>query len=219
MHRNVLLAVSLTVILGIFAGGVCFGQIKSGTITGRVTDSSGAVVPQANVTVVNEGTKVPAHTQTSGTGDYTVPFLEPGIYDVTITKEGFTTYQQTGINIGVAATVEVDAQLSVGRTATVVEVKGAGAAALQTETATVGDTVASQAIAELPDINHNPFYFATLQPGVAGQWEMMDNNSAMSFGIGIYSHDDYSAFSVNGVATFTASITVDGVNIQGAGLE
>ena len=69
---------------------------------------------------------------------------------------------------------------------------------------------------ELPDINHNPFYYATLQPGVTGRWEMMDNSSPMSFGIGIYSHDDYSAFSINGATAFSASITVDGVNIQGA---
>jgi hypothetical protein len=197
-------------------GGICFGQIKSATITGRVTDASGAVVPGASVTAVNEGTKVPQQTTTSGTGDYTIPFLEAGTFDLSVTKEGFTTYQQTGIVVGVGVTLQLDAQLAVGRTATVVEVKGAGAAALQTETATVGDTVASQAIQELPDINHNPFYYATLQPGVTGRWELMDNSSAMSFGIGIYSHDDYSAFSVNGATAFSASITVDGVNIQGA---
>jgi len=216
MLKKVLTAISLSVVLGVLTGGVCFGQIKSGTITGRVTDASGAVVPGANVTVTNEGTRVPQATTTGGTGDYTVPFLEPGMYDVSVTKEGFTTFQQVSINMGVGATIQVDAQLSVGRTATVVEVKGAGAAALQTETATVGDTVATQAIAELPDINHNPFYFATLQPGVTGRWELMDNSSPMSFGIGIYSHDDYSAFSVNGATAFSASITVDGVNIQGA---
>jgi hypothetical protein len=162
MIRRVLAAISFWVVLGILAGGVCFGQIKSGTITGRVTDRSGAVIPGANVTVVNEGTKVPQQTQTSATGDYTVPFLEPGNYDESVSKEGFTTFQQTAVVIGVSSTVQVDAQLSVGRTATVVEVKGSDAAALQTETATVGDTVASQAIEALPDINHNPFYYATL---------------------------------------------------------
>jgi len=98
----------------------------------------------------------------------------------------------------------------------VVEVKGASAAALQTETSTVGDTVATDAISELPDVNHNPYYYATLQPGVAGRWQLMDNNSAMSFGIGIYSHDNWSAFSINGSTTFTANITVDGVDTQGA---
>jgi hypothetical protein len=216
MLRKVFTAVSLSLLLGILCGGICFGQIKSGTITGRVTDSSGAVIPAAQVTVVNEGTRVSQVTRTSGTGDYTVPFLEPGTYDVTIMKEGFATFTATGINIGTDTTRQVDAQISVGRTATVVEVKGEGAAALQTETATVGDTVNTQAIQELPDMNHNPFFYATLQPGVAGRWQLMDNSSALSFGIGPYSNDEWSAFSINGAGTFTASISVDGVNIQGA---
>ncbi len=215
MLRKTLRGVFISFLLGILAGGICFGQIKSATIMGRVTDSSGAVIPGANVTVVNEGTKVPVATHTGGTGDYTVPFLEPAIYDVTVSKEGFTTYTQTGTNVGVGTTVEVDAQLAVGRTATVVEVKAAGTVALQTETSTVGDTVSTQAIDLLPDINHNPFYYATLQPAVSGRWELMDTTSPISFGIGIYSHVFYSAFSFNGGTALSASITLDGVNIQG----
>jgi hypothetical protein len=213
MPRNVRLAVSLSVVLWILASGICFSQIKSGTITGRVTDATGAVVPGANVTVINEGTKVPLDTQTNGSGDYTVPFLEPGTYDVTISREGFTTFNRTGVAIGVDTTARIDAELSVGRTATVVEVKGAGTVTLQTETATVGDTVASQAIALLPDVNHNPYFYATLQPGVTGRWELMDNSSAMSFGIGMYSKDQFSAISINGAPAYTASISVDGVNV------
>jgi len=188
MLRKVLLAISFFIVLGILAGGISFGQIKSGTITGRVTDISGAVVPAADVTVTNEGTKVPAATQTNGTGDYTVPFLQPGVYDVRVSKEGFTTFEKTGINLGVDITARVDAELTVGRTATVVEVKETGATALQTETSSVGDSVSTNAIAELPDINHNPYYFATLQPQVSGRWELMDNNGPLSFGVGVYAH-------------------------------
>jgi hypothetical protein len=215
MRRKDLAVVSFSVVLGLLAGGVCFGQIKAGTITGRVTDSSGAVVPGASVTVTNEGTKVPSATQTGGTGDYTVPFLQPGIYDVTVSKEGFTTNSQTGINVGVAATIEIDATLTVGRTATVVEVNEAGAAALQTETATVGDTVAANEIAALPNINHNPYYLATLQPNITGRWELLDNNSPMSFGVGVYAHANWSDFSVNGSTAYSSSVTLDGINIQG----
>jgi hypothetical protein len=215
MLRKVLTAVCFSAVLGVLAAGFCFSQIKSGTITGRVTDSSGAVVPAASVTVTNEGTKVPSQTTTSGTGDYTVPFLEPGTYDITVQKEGFNTYSHTGVPIGVDTTARVDAQLTVGRTATVVEVKETGATALQTETASVGDSVASNDIANLPDMNHNPYYFATLQPEVTGRWQIMDNNGPMSFGVGVYAHVYWSAFSFNGSTTFTSNITLDGINTQG----
>ena len=61
----------------------------TGTILGTVTDSSGAVVPKATVTVTNVGTSVSSHTETSGTGNYTVPYLNPGVYRVTVEAQGF----------------------------------------------------------------------------------------------------------------------------------
>ena len=168
MLRKVLTVVSLSLVFGILTGGVCFGQIKSGTINGRVTDAGGAVVPEAKVSVVEAATKVATVTKTSDVGEYTVPFLEPAIYDVSVTKEGFNTYTQTGVTIGTDTTVQVDVQLTIGRTATVVEVRSGGAA-LQSETATVGDSVGSEVIDNIPNINHNPLYYATLQPGVTAQ--------------------------------------------------
>jgi hypothetical protein len=111
MLRKTIIAVSLSVGLWILTGGVCFGQIKSGTITGRVTDSSGAVVPGAKVSVVETATNVATDTITTSTGDYTVPALPPGIYNVVVTKQGFATYRRTGVVIGQTVTVAVDAQL------------------------------------------------------------------------------------------------------------
>jgi trimeric autotransporter adhesin len=214
MLRKVLTVVSLSLVFGILTGGVCFGQIKSGTINGRVTDAGGAVVPEAKVSVVEAATKVVTVTKTSDVGEYTVPFLEPAIYDVSVAKEGFKTYTQTGVTIGTDTTVQVDVQLTIGRTATVVEVRSGGAA-LQSEIVTVGDSVGSEVIDNVPNINQNPLYYATLQPGVTARWTMLDTTSFMSFGIGMYGRAEFSEFSVNGGEAFTAGITVDGINVQG----
>jgi hypothetical protein len=210
-----LMAATFSIVLGILVGGVCFGQIKSGTITGRVIDSTGAVIPGAKVSVVEPATKVATDTRTSDTGDYTVPFLEPAIYDVTVTKAGFSSFTQKGVTIGTGSTERVDAQLTVGKASTVVEVKGA-TATLQTETATLGDSVASNVIEEIPDTNQNPYYYATLQPGVTGRWELMDTTSVMSFGIGMYGRNRSSIISINGGTADEANISVDGINVQGS---
>ena len=64
-------------------------QIRSGTITGTVTDPSGALVADATVVVTNAGTNVASSTKTTTAGDYTVPYLEAGTYTISVTKAGF----------------------------------------------------------------------------------------------------------------------------------
>src|SRR5580698_5913639 len=87
--RIALLIVSL-------AGSV-FCQSERGTITGVVTDSSGAVVPGAKVTVTNPQTNVPLDATTNQTGEYTVPSLEPGVYNVRVDKQGFRSTEEKGL--------------------------------------------------------------------------------------------------------------------------
>jgi hypothetical protein len=116
MRKRMLMAATFSIVLGILVGGVCFGQIKSGTITGRVTDGTGAAVPAAVVSVVEEATKVATATRTSDTGDYTVPFLEPAIYDVTVTREGFKSlHADRRDHRDWILQVRVDAQLTIGK--------------------------------------------------------------------------------------------------------
>jgi len=205
----------LLVVSALLAGEVCFGQIKSGTITGRVTDSSGAVVPGAKVSVIETATNVATDTITTGTGDYTVPSLHPAVYDVIVTKQGFSTFKKIGVVLGQGVTVAVDAQLAVGTAATVVEVRG-GALTLQTESAVVGANVPSSVIAEIPNINKNPWYYASLLPGVSARWEVLDTTSAFSFGVGMYGRVKGSELSYAGGPALVGSITVDGVSVMGA---
>src|SRR5882762_9751681 len=89
-------------------------QINSATITGSIFDSSRAAIPGANVTVINEDTKVSKVVASDEAGEYAVPYLAPGRYAVTVGKLGLSTYRQTGIVLGSGQTARVDAELRVG---------------------------------------------------------------------------------------------------------
>jgi hypothetical protein len=113
------------------------GQIKSGTIVGTVTDPTGAVVPDATITVVNQETNVTTSTVSDKSGTFTVPYLQPGIYGVTVQgTSGFAKYNLTNIAVATGQTVKVNAKLSVGSNVETVKVT-ADAVELQTTNATV----------------------------------------------------------------------------------
>jgi trimeric autotransporter adhesin len=190
-------------------------QIKSGTITGLVTDKSGAVIPDASVSVTNEETQISNKGKTDGSGEYSVPYLAPGRYTITVEKEGFSVFKETGVVLGTAQQLRVDLQLALGRVGTTVQVQ-AEAVSLQTEGASVEGRVDSNVIASVPDLNHNPFYFATLSAGIVARNELASTTNPYSFGVGMYSRDRLSAFSVNGAQAFSTDITVDGVSVMGA---
>jgi len=127
-------------------------QIRSATITGTVTDPTGAVVPRAQVIVTEEQTGVEYKTETTDAGLYTVPYLPAGTYRVVVTAPGFSEYRQTGIAVSVAQSVKVDVSLKVGALGQAIEVV-AMAAQLQTTSSTVSGAVQSQMIDVLPNIN------------------------------------------------------------------
>src|SRR6266508_5301491 len=85
-----------------------FAQGEQATITGIVTDESGAVIPNARVTVTNIETKVTREAQTNGEGQYRVPYLSPGKYQVTVESQGFSRTQvDVSLTLGLTATVNV----------------------------------------------------------------------------------------------------------------
>lgn len=187
----------LFLVLWTVGGSLLLAQIRSGTITGLVTDSTGAVVPGASVTVTNEDTQVSQKFVSDAAGEYVSPYLEPGRYTVTVESKGFSVFRQIGTVLTAGQRVEVNAKLQVGSTATTVQVQAQGVA-LQTETTSVQGSVSSTVIEAVPDVNHNPFYFATLLPGVVAHDEQLSSMTAYSFGVGMYSRDRLSAFSING---------------------
>src|SRR5215470_11613580 len=113
-----------------------FAQVKSSAITGTVTDSSGAILPGAKVTVTETGTGTVNTTQTNEVGQYNVPYLPIGKYTVEVTMEGFQTFRKTDIDLAGGTTLRNDVAMQLGSTNTTVEVT-AEALTIQTENATV----------------------------------------------------------------------------------
>jgi len=146
---------------------LAFGQSERGTITGSVTDSTGAAVPQAKVTATNVETNSAVATVSNDAGDYTLPNLPTGKYNVKIEKEGFNSAAVNGLTLDAAATVRADARLAVGSTRQTVEVTAASVQ-LQTSDSKTSSTVTNQMVDQLPLVVggalRSPFDLASITP-------------------------------------------------------
>src|SRR5271165_123488 len=91
-----------------------FGQSERGTIQGTVRDTSGAIIPGAKVTVTETATNVKFNQTTNDTGDFTIPSLAVGSYNVRVEKEGFKPSLVTGLTVNAATTSRADISLEVG---------------------------------------------------------------------------------------------------------
>ena len=118
----------------------CFAQSERGTITGIVHDTSGAVIAGAKVTITNTGTNSATILTSNETGEFTVPSLASGLYDIRIEKEGFRPSELKGLTLNAATTARADAKLEVGSSTQTVEVQAA-AVQLQTEDAKISVTI------------------------------------------------------------------------------
>ena len=126
-----------------------FGQVLTGSVVGNVTDASGAVVPEADVTLRNVDTNEARHATTSSIGAYSFESIPPATYQVNVTKTGFTSVLRSGLTVGVNSVVRADVALQVGSATQTVTVT-ANAAQLQTETADVHAEITTQHLADLP---------------------------------------------------------------------
>lgn len=192
---------------------LAFAQIRNATITGVVTDSTGAPVPGADVTVTETQTNAVNRLQTSEQGEYTVPYLPAGRYEVTAQKQGFKTSRTQPADLSSSVTLRLDVRLEVGAIESQITVQEQ-AVGLQTESSRVTNAISEQVIRSIPNLNSNPLNYAVLQPGVVGRASMNDTQSPNSFGIGVEGRRSISNISVNGGAAFTNDIQIDGVSVQ-----
>jgi hypothetical protein len=181
--------------------GKLFAQAgATGTILGTVTDTSGAIVPNAKVTVTNTATNVEFRTTTSSSGDFNAPSLNPGPYKVTVEGQGFEKYVTSGIVLTVNQKVRVDAALKPGAVTETVEAS-AQAVSLNTDSAELSNLVSQQQVEELPLNGRN---FMQLLLVGAGAVTVGGEQGTMRQGEG-------NAISVNGGRPEGNNYTLDGL--------
>lgn len=145
--------------------GLRHGAEPTGSIQGLVTDKTGAAVQGATITIVRTSTNETRNTTTDSGGRYLIPFVQPGNYTVTVDGKGFRSAKQENILVQVSETRPVDFKLDVGTVSETIQVN-ATTENLSVDTSSLGQTVQSETVLQLPDNGRNVFDFALLVPGV-----------------------------------------------------
>jgi hypothetical protein len=145
--------------------GAAMAQNDRGSVTGKLTDSTGAIVPDASISLRNVATGVVQESKTNSAGDYNFQSLIPGIYTLTASAPGFKKTERTNLNVDVNAANEQNVTLEVGNATETIEVRE-DIQQLATTSGSMGLVVEQRSIQELPLIYGNPFSLQTLAPGV-----------------------------------------------------
>ena len=141
-------------------------QVQNGSISGLVTDSTGAIIPGASVTLTAKATSLALHTQTNNDGLYTFNQLNPGNYTITVEQEGFRKATSL-LTLTVGQKEALNIKLEVGSSSQTVTVDAGNAATLDSETSSLDYTVQARQVNDLPLNGRNPYGLAALSPGIA----------------------------------------------------
>lgn len=183
----------------------CYGQESRGTILGRVLDSSGAVVPGANVHAKNVATNTVVSSVANEAGNYEMPYLVPGTYQVTAELSGFKTAVRDGIQIRINDRLVLDFTLEVGNVTESVVVRGE-TPLLESARASMGSIVDQHRVTELPVKGGNPLYLIRSAPGVG---PTSRGNGQNPFDRGVSNITN-----VNGTKGASNEVRLDGVTNQ-----
>ncbi len=167
-YRNVskVLAVSIALVFNLFVAVSTHAQVTGATLSGTVTDASGAAIPGAQVSVRNAATGVTRDFTTDSAGFYTAPNITAGTYEVRVSAKGFSTAVQPNVVLGVGAQQLLNFSMKVGQTSQTIEVTTQAPQVQLTSSALSGE-VASATVRELPLNGRDWTQLAALQPGVA----------------------------------------------------
>ena len=190
-----------------------WAQVETGSISGTVRDTSGAAVAGATVTARNVATSAERSVTTGDNGQYTIPGLPPGIYELTVASTGFAKFTSRA-EVTVGSSVTVDPQLSVGNQTTTIEVVAAGGVEVNTTNQELSQVVNTQQMEELPSLTRNPYDFVQIAGNVSGGDRTasgFDQNQT-NRGVGVSINGQRSAGTevlldgVENIETFTASV-------------
>lgn len=170
-RRRIAIALSFLASLAVFASlstTLLWSQATStGTVQGQVVDQQGASIPGANVTLRDVATNIARTTTSNQDGRYTFVNVNPGDYNIEVTRTGFSESKVPRATVSVGSVTTINVTLQVGATSTTVEVQAQAGADLQTTNASVGSTINGESITLLPNLGRDANAFVLLQPGVA----------------------------------------------------
>ena len=205
-HRSRSIARLLTVVI-LLASWVVTGRAQTqGGITGTVTDSSGAAIPGASVTVTNTATRGTRNTTTNAEGLYTFPAVPPGSYELKVELQGFKTAEIRSFKVDVQQTVRVDVPLQVGALDETVTVIGKSIL-LNTQSTTLGTVIENKVVTELPLNGRQYLNLVALSPNVN-----VLSPAAGQAGARLGGERAQQAISAGGQRIFFNYYTLDGVN-------
>ena len=188
-----------------------FAQNAHGSITGQVTDPSGAVIPRAAVTVTNTDTGAISHVVTSGGGYYTAPELPSGPYKVTVDATGFKTFVREGIQLDAQQNATINIKLTVGQTTETVNVSS-DAPLIDLADASTGQVLSTQEVEDLPSNGGSPLGFARIEYGAVSKAKH-DLGQALP-----YNNSTVDDFSLGGGNSSSNELLLNGVpNMQDGG--
>lgn len=192
----------------LLCGQSLFAQTSRGAVSGLVADSTGAVIPNATVTLTNQLTGVSRTATSNGEGLYRFDAVDLGVYTVKLTATGFAPLSKNNVTVSANQTAQVDAQLTPGATEVSVDVTSEAGALLQTEAPVRGGNIDQRRIVELPVAGRNPVALALTLPGVS--------SNRGGFGVG--------TFSVNGGRGRSNNFLIDGtenndISVAGQGFQ
>jgi Carboxypeptidase regulatory-like domain len=196
---------------------VALWAATGGSISGTVTDQTGAVVPNATLELVNTGQHSTYHVKSDRQGLYSFPNLVVGHYDLTITAAGFTTQRKTNLRVDTDSAVRVDASLAVGANLDTLIVRGDTAAQVETSVTHLGEVVSGAQMMALPLNGRSYTDLLAIQPGVAPISTLLPSSVIMA-GVtgGIDPSGDLNPgnLSINGQRESANGFMVDGIDVQ-----
>lgn len=195
LNHNVFFCLLLSVF--VFVPGSAYAQTSRGTVTGTVTDPSGAVIEGAEVMLVNQSTNAARETQSNASGLYRFDAVDLGSYSLKVSKSGFRTSSLAGIDVQANRTLNLDVRLEIGTTAETVQVESS-VEQLQTTEAVRGGNFQERSVSQLPLQGLDPINVLLLLPGAQNARTTQFSNGSNNY-------------SVNGQRARSNNFMIDGV--------
>jgi hypothetical protein len=177
-------------------------QTTQGSIIGSITDTAGAVIPDATITLTNIAEGAVRVAKSNAVGDYRFLDVKPGTYSVSISAANFDKWSATGVVLTVRQSLRLDAELNIGKVQQEVQVTGESISAIETVSPTISGTFTSDAAQSLP-VNTRASFSGTSAANILGTLPGMQA--------------DKSGISLQGALPYQLDVTIDGITAKNAG--